>query len=1080
MDRIIRGLLLLTFFFVTLNFSIRSYCRIQNNDTLSSGEYQNDSIVEDIIAIINNGPELDLNRKLAIESRMNDFPGKIIRRDTVTFFLQSALEMAYYEYVKEDEGLAKIRANNFLDNVQEKNPLKLPIRYYLMKFKGLSDLDMDATQKKSFFLTSLVSELPLTLNLNTYSDLFHALKANGVLYSSLNPLFEIGFIDKCNDNNREDILRLIDETWEPWETPEIDFPEIDYEAIEKELDLPFSRDSLEKELEKLKKDLAYMLIDAYGNLDVIDSLILCNQMDSIGVYMNNFQNLTFIRGELRPLIENSKKYENVIPVPWRMNFYDIWGISHSYLGEHEEAIRLFEEALDYVENDAMEAELNMNIALAVCETGDIETAISKLKKYEDILCKNGKRFHYLDALAYMVGHKDKVGALKLYEEADSVLEQTITHQTLYFKYGYQPYLTRHFVREAHLYDNDLFKWRNALRQARAYSGVDSYFDLFYGIPQGLYYAELGRYRNFLFDVEGAGEYYEKADRAFENLDSCDYRFRWLNDCFQDVIRYAPVKYGADEIIRRLQSKELSPLHNIWLCLNLAYQILQSGNPARIGVLNSFLRDNMAEAIIALPSYESKYLSVPLRDLQWNLMTDELITAETENLANLNLLRKGLSQSSKGLLEKNLSKINAEEYDGLVRLRRELNSAYAYEDSLKVKKLLPQILQKESELYYSVRDSINLGAFIGTTVESVGNQLTENEVAIDFSCSQKNDTVQIGAFIIQKEQPTAFVRLKNIPLAEDSLLTEELHDIWEPLMTFLENKRNIYFSPDGILLNLGIEFFPDPHGVPVIYAHNIHRVSHLREIKNGDIDINGEIALIGVSDHNSPIGEGETIYRGNWTDMPGVKNEIEDIDVVLDKFPHAVFFNDDATESKINELNGHNVSVLHFSTHGIYRDFNTLTQSSVDPSHFDYNIAKRTLKTDRQSLCGLVLRGGNISWKIPHILDDNDDILMDDEIENMNFPNLKLTVLSACSTALGELDSDGIQGLQRAFRIAGAKNIICSVRNVNDYWTQQFMILLYQNLAAGGSVYDSFRNTVRLLYEREPDKENVWSSFILIE
>ena len=106
--------------------------------------------------------------------------------------------------------------------------------------------------------------------------------------------------------------------------------------------------------------------------------------------------------------------------------------------------------------------------------------------------------------------------------------------------------------------------------------------------------------------------------------------------------------------------------------------------------------------------------------------------------------------------------------------------------------------------------------------------------------------------------------------------------------------------------------------------------------------------------------------------------------------------------------------------------------------------------------------------------------MDDEIENMNFPELKLTVLSACSTALGEIDSDGIQGLQRAFRVAGSKNIICSLKDVNDYWTEQFMTILYKDLSNGISIYDSFRNTQRRLYEAEPDKKDVWSSFILIE
>lgn len=1069
------GTLVLAFSFFILSNSINGYRDPQKEEKLSMSISRNDSIVADIITIIIDGQNLDSKRKKAIESQMRNFPGKVIRRDTATFFLQTALEIAYYNYIKEDETSAKNRAANFLTNVQESNPLKVPMRFGLMKFTGISIPEMGAKQKKIHFLESLLRELPLNLNIDTYTSILTTLKTYGALYAFFDSPIEYNFIDKCIAGNRTDILKCIEDIWE---IQGINGDE-NNETTEYETKDSSAPDSLKLETDRIKQDFYYTIIDAYGNLDVIDSLININQLDSIGKYMNNFQNITFQRGELRALIENSKKYENFIPIPWRVNFYDMWGVAHSYLGEHEDAIGMYNKALEYVDNDVAEAIINMNMALSICESGDIDSAISKINKYKDTLNHNGNGFQYLDALAYIVGHIDKEKAAKLYEEADILLDRIIDNENITFRYGVAACLTRHFVREARLCDNDLFKWRNALSQARHHSGVDSYFGFFKDLPRGLYFSELGRFRSFLFDPAGMNYNFEKANIAFEDLDSCDYRVRWMKDCRNDVVNYAPSPCSPDEIIKILQANELSPLHNIWLCLNLGYHISQH-RFSDVNIINFYLHDNIAEALFALPSDDSKFLADPLRIIQGELLIDELLCSETENLANLNLLRKGLTQSSKGLLEKNLSKYNPESYNILVKLRRDLNTAYAYEDSLKVKKLLPEILQKESELYYAVKDSIDLGAFIGTTVESVSSQLGQDEIAIDFVCSQTEDSFQIGAFIIQQQQPTEFVRLKHVPLSEESDVREELYDIWEPLQPFLENKRNIYFSPDGILLNLGIEFFPSSKGTPILYAYNIHRVSHLREIKNGEYGINGEIALIGISDHNSPIGEGETIYRGNWVDMPGVRNEIENIDLVLNKFPHTIYFNDNATEEAINELNGNNISVLHFSTHGVYRDLNSLAYSLTDPSHFDYNIAKRILKTDRQSICGLVLRGGNISWKIPHILEEADDILTDDEIENMNFPELRLTVLSACSTALGDIDSDGIQGLQRAFRVAGSKNIICSLREVNDYWTEQFMVLLYQNLANGCSIYDSFRNAHKSLYDAEPDKNHVWSSFILIE
>ena len=128
----------------------------------------------------------------------------------------------------------------------------------------------------------------------------------------------------------------------------------------------------------------------------------------------------------------------------------------------------------------------------------------------------------------------------------------------------------------------------------------------------------------------------------------------------------------------------------------------------------------------------------------------------------------------------------------------------------------------------------------------------------------------------------------------------------------------------------------------------------------------------------------------------------------------------------------------------------------------------------------MLRGGNISWRSPYILEEHDDILTADEIELMQFPELNLTVLSACESGLGQIDSEGVWGLQRAFRIAGTKSLICALSKVDDYWTAQFMDAFYEMAADGNSIYDSFQAAQKWLRRELPDNPEIWSSFILIE
>ena len=139
-----------------------------------------------------------------------------------------------------------------------------------------------------------------------------------------------------------------------------------------------------------------------------------------------------------------------------------------------------------------------------------------------------------------------------------------------------------------------------------------------------------------------------------------------------------------------------------------------------------------------------------------------------------------------------------------------------------------------------------------------------------------------------------------------------------------------------------------------------------------------------------------------------------------------------------------------------------------------------LSANKVSLSGLILRQGNLSWKSDKIMEDNDDILTSDEIENMSFPNLHLTVLSACDSGLGDVDSEGVWGLQRAFRIAGSKSLICSLRKIDDYWSAQFMDAFYEYAGQGRTVYDSFHYAQKMLYAAEPNSPEIWSSFILIE
>ena len=376
--------------------------------------------------------------------------------------------------------------------------------------------------------------------------------------------------------------------------------------------------------------------------------------------------------------------------------------------------------------------------------------------------------------------------------------------------------------------------------------------------------------------------------------------------------------------------------------------------------------------------------------------------------------------------------------------------------------------------------VELDTLLNTAISSIPYPASRTKY-IDFE-EYVNDEGEKGlmAFVIAKENTISSVRF-SIP--EDKSLESTYRRIWFPLDSLLKDTNCIYFSTDGILNTIPIEFAEDEDGVTMCEKYEMHRVFHLSDIRKSE-GIGNRVEAIGVADHNSPKGQARGLddgYRGNWNDLAGVETELYRIAESLDGISeyHRVF-NDEATEAYVKSLSGQPITTLHISTHGFYRGENELIKAFNDTTDFDHNIARRLLLGNRTSASGLVMRNGNLSWKAKTITEDEDNILTTEEVETLSFPKLNLTVLSACETGLGELSADGVWGLQRAFRIAGSGSLICSLRQVKDNGAADFMAEFYRQAATGISVHDAFYNARKELLSHDPANKEVWSSFILIE
>jgi len=123
-------------------------------------------------------------------------------------------------------------------------------------------------------------------------------------------------------------------------------------------------------------------------------------------------------------------------------------------------------------------------------------------------------------------------------------------------------------------------------------------------------------------------------------------------------------------------------------------------------------------------------------------------------------------------------------------------------------------------------------------------------------------------------------------------------------------------------------------------------------------------------------------------------------------------------------------ILHLATHAYFLDPECFADSGgVDNSY------------NPLLLSGFALAGAN--KRSDAALDAEDGILTAQEIASLDLSATHWAVLSACGTGTGAIQSgEGVLGLQRAFRIAGARTLITSLWAVEDNAAQQWMIALY--------------------------------------
>ncbi|MFN6092552.1 MAG: CHAT domain-containing protein, partial [Bacteroidota bacterium] len=105
-----------------------------------------------------------------------------------------------------------------------------------------------------------------------------------------------------------------------------------------------------------------------------------------------------------------------------------------------------------------------------------------------------------------------------------------------------------------------------------------------------------------------------------------------------------------------------------------------------------------------------------------------------------------------------------------------------------------------------------------------------------------------------------------------------------------------------------------------------------------------------------------------------------------------------------------------------------------------------------------------------------------EIASTNLSNTELVVLSACNSGRGRIiNREGVYGLQKGFKLAGAKSILYTLWPIPDKETVDFITKYYKHLLEEKNTSLSYRKTVLelLLLDQYRATPSIWAGFVLV-
>ncbi len=399
-------------------------------------------------------------------------------------------------------------------------------------------------------------------------------------------------------------------------------------------------------------------------------------------------------------------------------------------------------------------------------------------------------------------------------------------------------------------------------------------------------------------------------------------------------------------------------------------------------------------------------------------------------------------------------------------------------------------------------------------QQVQQHLAADEVAVEYIRypiivdNWYSDTMQYAAIVIQSKGKPALVQLgseaainwclaggkaddRNVQINKlyrtkigkvntGSFTGDSLYRlIWQPLEDLLAEAKTVHIAPEGTLHKVAFAALPLPNDAVLLDKWQIRQYASVRQLAEQPEQRPGITKAL-IAGHADFSGGQPDAVNTYWNDLPGTAKEIEAIAgfFAAKKIAVEKFAGNNASETSIRQTTSPSPDIIHIATHGFF----LASPDTKADATLVVNADPAVLSSFADPLMrsGIVLAGANRFWagRVPAIGQD-DGILTAFEIAQMDWHNTTVVTLSACETGLGEVqDGEGVFGLKRAIKLAGARYTLVSLWQVPDAETAELMSLFYESMLQGNAVRDAFFAAQTAM--RKKYKPFAWAAFVLSE